>query len=573
MKKMNAKLDEIKRNIAVATGAQKASFAIRNVKIFHMTDGSMEEGDILIEGDKIVGVGACCRRIAAEKEFDGKSLYAVPGFIDTHVHIESSLLTPREYEKCVLPHGVTTAVCDPHELSNIAGTAAWDYFIACAEKMTMDLIIRLSSCVPATHLETAGAEISSRDILAYQGKKHVYGLGEMMNVPGVLFRDEEILTKIISSPVVDGHAPLLSGNALNGCITACVRNCHESSLLEEAEEKLRRGMNVLIREGSTAKNLDTLLPLINLKNSPFLAFCTDDRNPADIWKRGHIDKMIAHCIEKGADMLTVYRLATYSAANIASLPDRGLVAPGRRADIVLLSDLEKCQVEYTFAGGKKVEPSLFNAVSFPPVPENFLHSVKREKVTKEDLLIRKKDWRGDVIKLVPGSLITKKLSIPIPEKDGYLLGDKQQDIQKLFVLERHGKNGNIGKGFVHGFGMEEGAIATSIGHDSHNICVTGVSDEDILLAANVLIEKGGGIVVVKAGAVLAHLSLPLCGLMSLDPFEKVVENLEEIFEKVKLTSCKIDEPFMALAFLPLPVIPEIKLTDKGLVDVEKFCFY
>lgn len=570
---MNEKMEKLKKNIACASGAEKPSLAIRNVMIYHMTDGSLEEGDILINEDQIVGAGACCREITAEKEFDAKGFYAVPGFIDTHVHIESSMLTPQEYEKCVLPHGVTTAICDPHELSNIAGTQAWDYFIECADNMNMDLIIRLSSCVPATSLETSGAEISSKDILAYQGKKHVYGLGEMMNVPGVLFRDEEILTKILSSPFVDGHAPLLSGNMLNSYITSSVKNCHESSLLAEAEEKLKRGMNILIREGSTAKNLDTLLPLITLKNSPFLAFCTDDRNPADIRERGHIDGMIAHCIEKGADMFTVYRLATYSAANIAALPDRGLIAPGRRADIVLLSSLEKCKVEHTFAGGKLVDSSLFAASNFPPVPETFLHSIRREKITMEDLLIRKDQWKGEVIGLVPDSLITRKIPALLPEKDGFLCGDDAQDIRKLFVLERHGKNGNIGKGFVQGFGMKEGAIASSVGHDSHNICVTGTNDADIMLAANFLIEKGGGFVVVKAGEVLAHLSLPLGGLMSLDPFEVVAGKLEEVLSKAGETSCKIKEPFMALAFLPLPVIPEIKLTDKGLVDVEKFCFY
>ncbi|MBR2365024.1 MAG: adenine deaminase [Lentisphaeria bacterium] len=563
----------LKKNIATALGEEKALFAIRNVKIFHMTDGSVEEGDILINGDRIVGAGACCKDLPAEKEFDAEGAYALPGFIDTHVHIESSMLTPGEYEKCVLPHGVTTVVCDPHELSNVAGTAAWDYFISCADHMAMDLIIRLSSCVPATHLETSGAEISSKDILAYAGRKHVCGLGEMMNVPGVLFRDEEILKKLLYCTPVDGHAPLLKGNPLNAYLVSGVENCHESTCLEEAEEKLRRGMNILIREGSTAKNLEALYPLITLKNSPFLAFCTDDRNPADIRKRRHIDGMIAYCIEKGADILAVYRTATMSAARIASLPDRGIIAPGKRADIVLISDLEKCKVEHTFAAGKKADETLFASLDLPPVPETFLHSIRREKICVSDLVIKKEEWRGDVIGIIPGNLITEKIHAVLPEKEGILYGDEEQDIQKLFVLERHGKNGNIGKGFVQGFGMRCGAIATSVGHDSHNICVTGTNDEDIVLAVNLLIEKGGGFTVVREGKILAFYPLEVGGLMSQAPFEETAKALEEILAKVRETSCKIEEPFMALAFLPLPVIPAVKLTDKGLVDVEKFCFY
>ena len=359
--------EKLKKLVAQAMGVEKADLAIRNVKIFHMTDGSVEEGDILVCGNVIATLGACCRGCAAKTEFDGKGLYALPGFIDAHSHIESSMLCPREYEKWVLAHGITTAVCDPHELANVFGTAAWDYFLECADNMVLDFLLRLSSCVPATALETSGAEISSEEISSYLKKKHVCGLGEMMNVVGVLLRDEEVINKLSFGAYVDGHAPLVSGNYLNAYIAAGVKNCHESSLLEEAREKMRRGLGVLMREGSTARNLDELLPLIDLKNSPFLAFSTDDRNPVDVRRRGHIDGMIAHCIEKGADPLAVYRMATWSAASILALPDRGLLAPGKRADIVLLSSLEKCSVEHTFAGGKHVEKALFDSLPIPPV--------------------------------------------------------------------------------------------------------------------------------------------------------------------------------------------------------------
>ena len=564
---------KLKKLVAQAMGVEKADLAIRNVKIFHVTDGSVEEGDILVCGNVIASLGTCCRGLAAKTEFDGKGLYALPGFIDAHSHIESSMLCPGEYEKWVLAHGITTGVCDPHELANVFGTAAWDYFIDCADHMVMDLVVRLSSCVPATALETSGAEISSGEIFSYLRKKHVSGLGEMMNVPGVLLRDEEVINKLSFGAYVDGHAPLVSGNYLNAYIAAGVKNCHESSLLEEALEKMRRGMGVLVREGSTARNLDTLFPLITLKNSPFLAFSTDDRNPVDVRERGHMDGMIAHCIEKGADPLAVYRMATWSAATILELPDRGILSPGKRADIVLLSSLEKCRVEHTFAGGKHVEKALFDSRRIPPVPPSFLKSVKRPMVTLEDLAVRSSDWRGDVIGLIPGNLITKKIPCALPEKDGFLYGDPEKDIQKLFVLERHGKNGNIGKGFVQGFGMRSGAIASSVGHDSHNLCVTGTNDEDIAMAANLLIREGGGFSVVKEGKVLAFHPLPLGGLMSIAPLEEVLSSFENVLEKAKETSCALEDPFMALAFLPLPVIPAIKLTDKGLVDVENFRFY
>lgn len=567
------KTDDLVRMIRQSTGKEKAEKAIRNVKIFHMTDGSMEEGDILIYKNRIIGAGSCCRAIPAQEEFDGKNLYALPGLIDTHVHIESSLLTPMEYEKLLLQHGVTTSVCDPHELSNVVGTAAWDYFIDCAENMLTDLVIRLSSCVPATSMETAGAEISSKDICAYLGKKHVAGLGEMMNVPGVLFCEEEIMKKMASASPIDGHSPLLSGNDLNGYLAAGAKNCHECSLLEEAKEKLRRGMNILIREGSVAKNLDTLMPLISLQNAPFLAFCTDDRNPVEIKENGHLDGMIARCIEKGYDIFTVYRIATLSAANIASLPDRGVIAPGKRADIILVSDLEKCKVEHTFSGGILADEKALAARKKVAVPEKFLHSIKRRKIKEEDLLIRKEEWKGDVIGIVEGDLISKKLSLPLSEKDGLLLPDPQRDIQKLFVFERHGKNGNIGKGFVHGFGMKESAIASSIGHDCHNICAAGTNDRDIAVAVNALLDCGGGMAVAKEGRILGLLPLPVGGLMTEKSYEEVIKDMEKLQESIRETCCKSASPFMRLAFLVLPVIPEIKLTDRGLVDVENFKFY
>ena len=565
---MKADCAQLARIIDQARGLESADLVIRNTRIFYLNSGEMLTGDIAICGDRIVGVG---ETYSGKNEIDGSDWTAVPGFIDAHVHVESSMITPFEFERCVLSHGVTTAFCDPHELANVAGAAGLDYFLECARRMIMDLHVRISSCVPSTHLETAGGRLSSETVRHYAAAPSAPGLAEFMNVPGVLHKIPEVLEKLAAcTGDIDGHAPLLSGRDLNAYLAAGVRNCHECSDWNEATEKLRKGMQILIREGSVARNLDALLPLINIQNAPFLCFCTDDRNPLDIARSGHLDHMIARAIAAGADPLAVYRIACYSPAMHFGLRDRGLLAPGFRADIVLLSDLERCRVAQVIKNGRIVNDTLFETRSPAPSPVPFLHSVKRDKVSAEAFRVHSSRPETPVIGIRELSLTTDFLQCILPCENGEKQAAPKQDILKVAVLERYGKNGNIGLGFVRGFGLRCGAIATSIGHDSHNLCVVGVSDADMAAAVNALIETQGGLAVARDGKAVDVMPLPIGGLLSEKSSPEVAQELERIHQSVRLTGCPLETPFLQLAFLPLPVIPFLRITDRGVVDVEKF---
>ena len=545
----------MKTGISVAQKWQKADLVIKNANIFHLTTGKFELADIAIANGLIASIG---HGYPTDAEYDAHGRTAVPGFIDTHTHIESSMITPLQFEQCVLPHGVTTVVCDPHELANVVGEAAFEFFFKSAECMDIDMQVRLSSCVPATQLETSGAEITSEILKKWHEKYPKAALAEFMNVPGVLFEDKEVMAKLSLFDYVDGHCPLLSGDALNAYIGAGIRNCHETSTIEEAEEKITRGMHVFIREGTAARNLDDLLPIITLQNSPFLAFCTDDRNPLEIAEKGHLDSIIARVIAAGVEPFVAYRVASLSAATGLGLNDRGLIAPGKRADIVLLDDLNTCKVAATFTKGK-----LFSAKELPmeDVPEEFLHTVHCREVSADDFIVPKHGAETPVIGVRDGSLITDFLKMD---------PDKEADVLPMAVLERHGKNGNIGRAFAHGFGMTCGAIASSVGHDSHNLCVVGTNTTDMAVAINALRQTQGGLCVAIDGKVAGLLPLPVAGLMSNLPHSVVEKQIHAVRAAVKLTGTSLHEPFMALTFLPLPVIPFLKLTDRGLVDVQKF---
>ena len=550
--------------IDCALGRKTADLVITNVKVFHLTDGSTERCDIAIYNGKIVGLGSYTK---AEKFIDGSNLYAVPGFIDSHVHLESSHLLPQYYEKLVLPLGVTTAFCDPHELANVAGEKALEFFFDAAQKLDMTLRVNLSSCVPATPFETAGAEISASIIEKWHNLHPESRLAELMNVPGLLNGDPEILAKAAIFERIDGHCPLTNGKDLNACAAAGVVNCHESTGVNEATEKLRRGFQVLIREGSAAKDLDTLLPLITVANSPLIAFCSDDRSPLEIINEGHIDSMIRRAIAAGADPLAVYRAASWSAAMHYGLYDRGLIAPGKRADIVLLSDLKNCTIKNVLVQGKEISTLPEKKISLPP---QLLNTVRRTTVSINDFNIHTTTPSTLVIEIKPNSLITGKINCKLPIKNGKKLPDLKQDIIKLAVLERHGKNGNIGLGFVRGLGIKNGAVATTNAHDSHNICVAGSSDEDMAAAVNALISMQGGLVVVKDKKVIASVPFPIAGLLSELPSDKLSAQLHALAEAARTIGCTLEEPFQLLSFLALPVIPHLKLTDKGLFDVDIF---
>jgi adenine deaminase len=550
-----------------ALGREPADLVIKNAKFLNLVTGELVASDIAICGDRIVGT---YESYNGKREIDGAGKIAVPGFIDTHVHCESTLVTPAQFDRCVLPRGTTTAICDPHEISNVLGAAGLQYFVDSADATAMDLRVNLSSCVPSSTLETSGAELLAADLLPFLNHPKVLGLAEFMNFPGVLSKRPDVLEKLaaFSAEHIDGHAPLVSGRDLNAYLACNIRTCHETSNLAEAWEKLRKGMAVLIRDGSVAKDVKTLSPAITPATSALTGFCTDDRNPLDIFEEGHLDHLIRTAIKQGVATLDAYRTASFSAAQIFGLRDRGLIAPGKRADIVLLDDLESCAVAEVLTAGRLASEIDF-AARPGPAPIG-LDSMKVSGVSPEDFRSPCTGPTGPVIGIVPGKIVTEHLRLTLPYANGERLADIHQDVLKIAVIGRHGKNRNIGRAFVKGFGFTSGALASSVGHDSHNICVAGADNESMALAVNRLIALGGGFVAAQNGKILAEIALPIAGLFSPLPFAAVRENLLTLRQAVRAMGCTLPEPFVQLAFLPLPVIPHLKITDVGLVDVDRF---
>ncbi|SDG50969.1 adenine deaminase [Pelagibacterium luteolum] len=559
------------RMISAGRGLEPADLVIKNVRRLDIITGEIIETDIAIVADRIVGTHGTYE---GHETIDGAGRYAVPGFIDTHLHIESSLVTPHEFDRCVLPHGVTTVICDPHEIANVLGAPGIRYFLDCAERTIMDIRVNLSSCVPATAFETAGARLEIDDLLPFGDHPKVIGLAEMMNFPGVINCDPDILKKLeaFQHRHMDGHAPLLSGMDLNAYLAAGIRTDHEATTAKEAREKLSKGMAILIREGSVSKDLDALAEILDENTSAFVALCTDDRNPLDIAEEGHLDSSIRRLIAHGCPVHHVYRAASHSAARIFGLKDRGHIAPGWRADIALLDSLDECLVSDVVSAGRIITSEIW--ATRQPVEPVGLNSMKAKPVEAAAFITAPNPDRNEVpvIGVKPGLILTFRESAALATTDTGLQPDTAADVIKLAVVERHGINGNIGRSFVTGFGLKRGAIASSVGHDSHNITVVGVTDEDMALAVNRLIEIGGGFAVACEGEILADLALPIAGLMSLEPFEIVTEHLEHLRTAAKALGCILPEPFLQVAFLALPVIPHLKMTDRGLFDVDAFDF-
>ena len=553
--------------ISQGLGEKKADLVLKGGRIFNVVTGELLNGDVAISGDTIVGT---------YDEYDGQNIIdltgsiIVPGFIDTHLHIESSMLTPLEFDRCVTPRGITTAICDPHEITNVLGTAGIKYFQEASECTLMNIKVQIPSCVPSTTMETSGAKLMAADILPLMNHRSVIGLAEMMNYPGVIYRDPEVLEKLLlfQGQHIDGHAPLVRGKELNAYITSGILTDHEATEKIEALEKLRKGMRILIREGSVSKDLKALASILNDKTSPYICLCTDDRNPLDIAKQGHLDFMIRTLIELGVSPLAAYRSASLSAAEAFGLNDRGLIAPGKRADLVVIDSLESCNAKMVFCAGKQVTKLAFD--SRKTIGDVGRLSVKAPTVLPSSFRATDNDEKTDVIGIIEGKIITNHLKETIPINNGDKAPDINRDLLRISVIERHGINGNIATGFVKGFEMKSGAIASTVAHDHHNIVTVGVDYDDIALAVNRLSEIEGGFVIADKGQILKEIPLPIAGLMSLKPFEIVQEELDELRKVAQGLGVTLEEPFLQLSFLALPVIPALKITDRGLIDVNKF---
>jgi adenine deaminase len=570
---MPSKRQQIETIIDQGMGRADADLVLKNGRFLNLVTGEIAKGDIAICGDRIVGTYDQYR---GKREIDLKGRIAVPGFVDCHVHVESSLVAPAEFDHCVLPRGTTTAICDPHEISNVLGVSGLEFFLESAKHTAMDLRVQLSSCVPATNLETSGGRLDAADLVLFRDHPKTSGLAEFMNVPGLLNKAPDVIDKIEAfwDSHIDGHAPLLGGYALNAYLSCGIRNCHETTNTSEAWEKLRKGMQVFIREGSACKDLDALHEIISTMTAPFLGFCTDDRNPLDIAEEGHIDHLVRQAIKLGAKPIDVYRLASWSAARGFGMRDRGLIAPGQRADLVLLDDLDTCAIGDVIAAGRLVDEEMFAARRMPaPIGYN---SIKLAPVTADLFRVPASGPSGPVIGLREGQVLTDFLTLALPYRGGAREADLSQDVLKICVIERHGRTGKdgrgiaVGRGFVKGLKLPRGAMASSIGHDSHNICVVGASDAEMAIAVNHLITLGGGFVAVAGDQVVAEMPLPLAGLMSDRDFTTVAGEIRALRHAVRDLGCPLAEPFLQMAFLPLPVIPHLKITDQGLVDVDKF---
>lgn len=560
-------MTDLARRIDQGTGREPADTVLKGGHFFDLVTGELVASDIAICGGTIIGT---VETYEGREVIDITGKIVVPGFIDTHLHIESSLVTPHEFDRCVLPYGVTTVICDPHEIANVLGTEGIQFFLDSAEQTIMDIRVQLSSCVPATHLETSGADLPIERLLPFRDHPKVIGLAEFMNFPGVIHKDPICMAKLeaFQDGHIDGHSPLLSGRNLNGYLSARIRTDHECTTAAEAMEKIRKGMHILVREGSVSKDLHALMPILTERLAPFLALCTDDRNPLDIAEQGHLDYLIREAIRNGVEPIAVYRAASISAARAFGLRDRGLVAPGWRADLVVVDSLENCKAEMVFAAGRRVTDQLF--ATRKPVAPVGLDSVKARLVKAADFGVPVAEGETPVIGVMPGKIITEHRRYRLPASGNQTAVDLANDVIKVAVIERHGKNGNHANGFVQGFGLKKGAIASTVGHDSHNICVVGVSEEDMALAANRLGEIKGGFVVVEDGKVTGEIPLPVAGLMSLEPYESVRDTLHHLRKAAYALGTTLEEPFLQVAFLPLPVIPHLKISDKGMVDVDQF---
>ena len=525
---------------------------------------------LAISDGRIVGFG----QYKAKNVVDLKGRYVAPGFIDGHVHIESSMTCIPEFARAVVVHGTTTVAADPHEIANVLGLSGIEYMLQSAEQQPMNIYFTLPSCVPATDMETAGARLTAEDLRPLLNKERIIALAEMMNFPGVIYRDPDVLAKISAArqqkKPIDGHAPGLKGPALYAYISAGIQSDHECTTEQEAKEKLMAGMYIMIRQGTCAKNLQALLPAVNEKTARRMMWCSDDRHPHDLIAEGHIDSIVYEAIQSGLDPILAIQMATLNPAEYFKLDHLGALAPGKQADLVVFSNLKKPVIEAVYYRGiltaenGKISPNI-QVPAAASVPAS-MH-VDLQKI---DFAISADKKQVRVIEIVPEQVITHQLIEEITVKNNQAISDPSKDMLKMAVIERHTGTGNIGKGFVKGFGLKHGALASSVAHDSHNIIVIGTTDADMRAALEAVVKMGGGLAAVCDTHILAELALPVAGLMSLEPVQSVRDQLDSLIGVAHDMGTTLKDPFMTLSFLALPVIPELKLTDLGLVDVNKF---
>lgn len=575
------KQQSLRSMIDVALGREKADFVFKNGYFLDVFNGRFLAGDVAIAQGKIIGI---LDQYHGRQEIDLAGAYMVPGFIDAHTHIESSLLAPEQYQQLVLSKGTTSVIWDPHEIANVAGMEGLQWALSAIENLCLDVFVMLPSCVPATNpaleFETSGAILFANDLKLFAQYPRVLGLAELMNLPGLFAHDPDVLEKILlfSNAKIDGHCPSIRSHELNACKSVGIHSCHESTSFEEAQEKLTKGIHVLIREGSCERNADTLLPLLNAYTSSMIAFCSDDLKPNDIVKDGHIDFIINKALRRNIAPEVVFRAASLTPAGLYGLKNRGAIAAGYCADLCVIRPREDnwqngMQIEKVYKNGRLIQENRLSCIQNTPF--SVKHNMNLEDCSADQFQIRACSRDADtqrvpVIGIIPDQILTEKLMLDLPVKNGEIQVDLSKDILKIAVFDRHHRSGFYTVWFVKGFGLKEGAMASTVAHDSHNLIVVGADDECMARAVNQLIQENGGLSAVNGAGEAVSLALPLGGLMTHENTDQVLKKIEQLKQFIHQMGCPLKEPFLTLAFLALPVIPSLKITDRGLIDVERF---
>ncbi len=562
---------DLAKTIEMAVGKEPVDLLLRNAQLVNVLAGEIHSTSIAVHEDRVVGFG----EYEAKETVDLQGAYVAPGFIDGHVHLESTMLAIPELARNVVPLGTTSMVADPHEIANVLGLDGIRYMLQSSEGLPLRVFLMFPSCVPATPFETSGAKLTHEDMKVLKDDPRILGLAEVMNFPGVFLGDPEVLAKIneFRGRVIDGHAPGLSGKELCAYVAAGIGSDHECTAVEEAREKLRMGMHIMIREGSAAKNLDALFPLVNEFNSRNCFFVTDDMDPHEILEEGHIDRLLRKAIAKGMDPIRAIQMATLNPATYFRLWRLGAVAPGYIADLVVFDDLQAMKIDRVYQSGRLVAQE--GKLVVPSVAKEdgkVTHSINVNWDRVTDLSIQAEGDSVNVIRVVPGQIVTKRVVEKAPVADGKVVTDTDRDILKIAVIERHNATGNYSIGLISGFGLKQGAIAGTVAHDSHNIVVVGTNDEDMFAAAKHVASLGGGMAVVQQREVMADLPLPIAGLMSDRPVQEVKDGLQNVVRAARELGCELEAPFATLSFMALTPIPELKMTDLGLFDSVNFKF-